>query len=118
MRRTLVVVALFISVLWQVAAVPRHVPLPAGDSGATDWVLHWQERAHHHEDDGQITQDESGESVLHVAEDNDLDTPVLPVVSRKIGPCPPDNVQPMSTPADSLPAPYLEGLLRPPIRGA
>ena len=113
MRRSLVVVLLVASAIWQVFAVGGH---PAGlnvSQEAAHALLHWQGRAHHHHDDGSVTQDGSMESVQHVTLDG-----VLAVNSPWSEPSVsiPPAASVYSTAADEIsgPWPYLDGPRRPP----
>ena len=113
MRRSLVVVLLVVSAFWQMFAVGGRPGGLSTPRAAAHALLHWQGQAHHHHDDGSVTQDGSTESVQHVAQDGVL--AVNSPWSEPIVPLPPV-ASAYSTAADEVsgPWPYLDGPMRPP----
>lgn len=113
MRKWFVPLLVAFSMLWQSMATAQ---VDAALPNSAEWVhsvLHWEAEGHHHHDDGSWHLDDSAESIHHVMCDH-LSNPVaLPqsVVHTQV-----QGAQ-MSAPSyvrSGLPAPHLEGPLRPP----
>lgn len=113
MRRGFGLFLLLLSLLVQsvVMAGGRTLPVVGGDLGHA--VLHWQDEAHHHHDDGSYHADASGDSLAHVQLDGALlltalHGPELSVVGPLAASAPP------SACALHLPTPPPQPLRRPP----
>ena len=99
--------------LWQSVARARPGSTVNVLSDIAHAALHWHEEGHRHHDDGSYTLDESTESVHHLMADHlsicaalvtatgHAFPPSLPLLPRSLGEAP-------------VPAPFLDGLLRPP----
>jgi hypothetical protein len=111
MGRIAFLIASLCAVLWQSGDLVRTGATGLGD--LTHAALHWHEKAHHHLEDGSIQLDDSTASVLHVLGDPATASPTLPTR-------PQHDIAPLaSSPPGGLhetlvPAPTLDGLLRPP----
>jgi hypothetical protein len=113
MRRFPVLVLMLVAMLWQSVALARLGstvnPLIDQDHAA----LHWQEEAHHHHDDGSYLQDDSPESTQHVVNDHLSTTAALLSDSTQTF-APLGAAVRRGLHGSTVPAPDLEGLLRPP----
>lgn len=111
MSRFVFLVAFLCAVLWQSGDLVRTSAGGLGDQAHA--ALHWHETSHHHLEDGSIQLDDSTESVLHVLGEPATASPTLPTR-------PQHDIAPLaSSPPGGLherlvPAPTLDGLLRPP----
>lgn len=113
MRRSLVVVLLLVSTFWQVIVVGGHPGGLGAPRETAHAMLHWQGQAHHHHDDGSVTQDSSKDSVQHVALDGVLAVNApwsdafvsLPTAA---------SVRPSAADEVGGPWPYPDGPMRPP----
>ena len=103
---------LLLSLLTQgFAATVQASALAAGDLEHA--VMHWTVEGHHHHDDGSIAQDDSDESIRHLAADNGVPVVALiPVPWSGLPPLPPALQRPPLVAA--LPPPFLDGPERPP----
>ena len=113
MRRPAVLLVMLLAMLWQ--------PLVMARAGSTvnplvdlaHATLHWQKVGHHHHEDGSYHQDDSAESVQHMAADQlnaSLALPALPLHDvPPVRSAAPDSLRLMR-----VPSPTLDGLLRPP----
>jgi len=112
MKRTGVLFALLIALVWQSATLARSgapSPLLADLEHA---MLHWVDEGHHHHDDGSFHLDTSDESTLHVMTDHVNGSALLHDAShnlQSLGGSPPRRDV-----SAAAPPPYLDGLLRPP----
>jgi hypothetical protein len=117
MRRSAVLLAVLFAMLWQsvVLARPGSTINPLADLAHA--ALHWQQEAHHHHEDGSLQRDDSPASTLHVLSDHHtVTTALLPTVAHHVpagASGPPGGLH-----GARVPAPFLDGLLRPPRAGA
>lgn len=112
MARFLTLIALLACLTWQSLAFAHATVAPQGDGDLAHTLLHWSDEAHHHHD-GDIHQDDSDESVSHVMSDHMGSSMALPSCTPSVGAFSPSEALPI-TPQEQVPAPFLDGLLRPP----
>lgn len=113
MHRTWIIVMLMLSAFWQSVAMAGELPAFESQDDAEHALMHWHGEAHHHHDDGSLSQDDSDESVQHLMADASLSTyvlwteppsvAVLPLVTTLVG-----------TDHKPVEAPVLDGPRRPP----
>lgn len=114
MLRILGLLFLVTSLLWQSAAMAGGRLLPELAEDAEHAALHWEERAHHHHDDGSYDAHEGDEGAfVHVHFDGASGGPGLPATP------PGAMLAPEAAPPSFdyfviLPSPPLSGLRRPP----
>ena len=113
MQRTLALVLLMVSFLWQALAVAGQLPLLAPSEEMEHAVLHWEQAGHHHNDDGTLQVDESTESLIHIASDG-VANAVPMLIGEEFRFQPRGSFPPRGAVAISLPQPLLDGLRRPP----
>lgn len=117
MHRTAVILIVLVTLLWQSVALARpgvSVNLLADPDHA---ALHWQEEGHHHHDDGSFHVDDSLASSFHLLCDHVAATmALLPASPQQVPQV--AATRPGGLPDARMPAPFLDGLLRPPRRGA
>ncbi|MFP5382076.1 MAG: hypothetical protein ACLGG4_07405 [Gammaproteobacteria bacterium] len=112
MRRLLVLFVTLISLLCQSMAVAR-VDSANSSPDPEHRSLHWQAKGHHHHHDGSFHQDQSEESLQHVSGDHVGGHVELPSsVSHAFPPA--GSVLPSVWHDAAVPAPFPDGLLRPP----
>ncbi len=113
MRRSTVVLALVLAMLWQSVALARPGSTVNVLSDLAHAALHWQQEGHHHHDDGSFHLDDSPASAFHLLSDHlTFTTALLPAVAHHVphsGSVPPGGLQGVR-----VPDPVLDGLLRPP----
>lgn len=113
MRRSAVLLALVLAMLWQSVALARPGSTVNVLSDLAHAALHWQQEGHHHHDDGSFHLDDSPASAFHLLGDHlTVTTALLPAVAHHVprsGSAPPDGLQGVC-----VPDPVLDGLLRPP----
>lgn len=113
MRRSAVLLVMLFAMLWQTVAVARGGLTMSDLSDLEHAALHWQEKAHHHHEDGSYHLDDSTESALHVLSDH-----LSPAAALTVAALP--NLPHLGSTAPGglhepvVPNPPLEGLLRPP----
>lgn len=113
MRRSAVLLVMLLAMLWQSLALARPGSTVNVMADLQHAALHWQERAHHHHDDGSFHLDDSQASTCHMLSDHLTMTPaLLPASAHRFPPS-------ASSPPGGLgnaraPDPFLDGLLRPP----
>lgn len=112
MLRSLLVVALVLSLMWQVVAGAWPGGLANTLDGGEHTAVHLANEAHHHHDDGSVHHDDSAESASHMALDQSSSAVLLGGASS-------DTPTSMASPcaqhvARQGPHPYLDGPLRPP----
>jgi hypothetical protein len=113
MYRPALVLFLLVALLWQSLAMARVGSTVNPLVDLEHATLHWQEKAHHHNDDGSLHLDESRESVQHVAIDH-------LTASLDMGAHTAHRFLPLAAAAPDgqhgqpMPDPALDGLLRPP----
>jgi hypothetical protein len=113
MRRTAVVLVLLLAMLWQSVALARPGSSVNVLADVAHAALHWQNEGHHHHDDGSVQLDDSPASVQHVLTDHLTATAALaPVLALHVPPQ--ARARPGGLCVVSVPAPFLDGLLRPP----
>ena len=101
------------AIFWQSVATARVGSTVNAMADLEHATLHWQEKAHHHHEDGSYHLDDSKESVQHVVTENLNASLALAVAS-------PYNFLPLGSAAPSglheqlAPHPALAGLFRPP----
>ncbi len=114
MHKRFIIFLLVLLNVWQVASAAGLTQFWAEQTEAMEHtVMHWQGEAHHHDSLGHVHEDDSGESVQHMMADcclhhfGVITAPVLVMLE----PVP----QHVAQQAQSVPpAPYLDGLRRPP----
>src|SRR5687768_9083694 len=112
MVRKVFALLLLLSVFWQAVAITGYV---AGlesldDSGHV--VLHWQDSAHHHHDDGVQHADDSDGTVHHMHAESGNHTTGLVTLGWRDAPAL-RPVAPMTLAVPQHASPYLKGPLRP-----
>lgn len=118
MRRPLVLLLLLFSLFWQAVALAGHVTSPvAEDAEQAHALLHWQEAAHHHDEDGGVHLDDSQDAVQHIALDGALHGAALLPACLPL-PAGAAGVAPVVLQDRLAPGPFLLGLRRPPRHGA
>ena len=113
MRRLVALLLLLTSFLWQsaVQAGGQWLLDPLDDAGHA--VLHWQDEAHHHHDDGSTHADDSGDAFAHVHLDGALQAAaLLDAPGPSFGPA--GSAVPPPFHRVILPLPPPDGLRRPP----
>lgn len=113
MRRTAILIAMLLAMLWQSTAMARVGSAVNPLSDLAHATLHWNGEGHHHHDDGSYRLDDSKESVHHMAADH------LNASLASVAPSSHDFPALASAPPNDLHAarvsnPALDGLLRPP----
>jgi hypothetical protein len=113
MRRSAVLLVILFAMLWQTVAMARVGSTVNALADLEHVTLHWQESGHHHHEDGSYHQDDSNESVQHVAADHLNASLALAALASH-------NFPSLGTAAPGcmheqpVPNPDLDGLLRPP----
>lgn len=111
MRRSAVLIVMLLAMLWQTVVVaPAGSPMSARADLA---VLHWQEKGHHHHEDGSYHLDDSLASAQHVLCDHVSATAAL-IVTASHQFLPLGSAAPGGLHETLVPDPTLDGLLRPP----
>jgi hypothetical protein len=113
MKRPAIILAMLIALLWQSVAMARIGSMVNPLLDLEHATLHWQETAHHHDDDGSLHLDESRESVQHVAIDH-LNASLDMGAQTAHGLLPLGSATPNGLQRQAVPNPALDGLLRPP----
>jgi hypothetical protein len=113
MRRTTVLLAMLLAMLWQSVALARAGSTVNAMADMEHTALHWQEEGHHHHEDGSYHRDDSPESVQHVIADHVSASAAL-LASPSHGFPPPGSTVPAGLLKAAVPDPDPEGLLRPP----
>ncbi|MCW7541917.1 hypothetical protein OOT46_29395 [Aquabacterium sp. A7-Y] len=114
MSRWLAVVLMLVLLPWQSVATAAEALWDVHGGDMSHAVAHWIDEAHHHHDDGSVHEDDSQESRQHVQLDTPLsNAPVLPAVPAW-SPALLADESPPSLSVTVPPAPFLEGLRRPP----
>lgn len=114
MRKRLTALLLLFLSFWQVAsAAGLSAAWLDGGTALDHAAVHWQGEAHHHDDDGGVHADDSQDSIQHMMADCSFHHPaVLQAPAVVALESPPQHV---AQTAHALPpAPYLDGLRRPP----
>ena len=113
MRRGVILFLLMLSAFWQAFAVAGQAAAMAKAEERQHAAMHFEEISHHHEDDGTVVVDDSQASREHVHADGSVGTPALwSAVSLPAIVC--SSAKPAAPPMLASPAPYLDGLRRPP----
>lgn len=111
MGRFATVLAVLFAMLWQAGAPVRSAAPDLADLEHA--ALHWHETSHHHRADGSFHLDDSAESVQHVLSDSATASAAPPSpVSNILAPL--GSAAPGGLHERIVPAPTLDGLLRPP----
>ncbi len=113
MRRRIAIFLVLLSVFWQAFAIAGQATAFAEPEEIAHAALHWQSEGHHHDENGSVTQDDSDESLQHVAFDGCLSTSMVwQTASFSFAP----NISAPPRIADeaAIPSPHLAGLRRPP----
>ncbi|CAG1012708.1 hypothetical protein BURC_00238 [Burkholderiaceae bacterium] len=113
MRRTAVLLAMLIAILWQSLALARVGSTVNALADPEHAALHWQDEGHHHHDDGSYQLDDSNASVQHVLSDHAGTTPALMVAAAYHFPSL-ESATPRGVHETPVPDPTLDRLLRPP----
>ena len=113
MRRTPILLAMLLAMLWQSVAVARAGSPVHALADLAHAVLHWQAAGHHHDEDGSYHLDDSPESVQHVISDQ-LSAAAALVTSALHDFPSLASVLPGGLHKAPVPDPDPEGLLRPP----
>ncbi|MGF6346802.1 hypothetical protein [Variovorax sp. W2I14] len=113
MRRRFAIFLLLLSAFWQAFAIAGQATAFADAQEIAHAVLHWQEEAHHHHDDGSVALDDSDESLQHVVADGCLGNSVI-WLTTSFTFAPAIGARPLVADESLAPAPYLDGLRRPP----
>ncbi len=118
MRRRLTTFLLMLCMCWQALAYAGSAVVLADADEVAHAAMHFEGEAHHHDDDdgledGDIHQDDSLASALHLMDDACVFAPALiPVVHLPLPRLQPD--MPVASTATAAPPPFLDGLERPP----
>lgn len=99
--------------LWQVFAIAGQASAFAKQEDVAHAMLHWQDQAHHHHDDGTLAQDDSDESVQHVVADGCLGSTAI-WNSAFFSFAPAETAHPSAVDEMARPWPPLDRLRRPP----
>lgn len=113
MRRWPVVLVVLLSLLWQSVTLARAGSTVNALADTAHAALHWHDEGHHHHDDGTYQLDDSSEAQQHLLGDH-VNTTVALLLVLSHGFPPPGSAPPGTLPLHDVPAPDLEGLLRPP----
>jgi hypothetical protein len=93
MSRTVTIVLVLLAMFWQAAPMARADAMPDGSLDLAHAALHWQQSAHHHDEDGSVRLDDSTESFRHLIADLVGGSPALAhaaaIVFVKFGGSPP-----------------------------
>jgi hypothetical protein len=113
MPRRFALVLLLLSAFWQTFAIAGQATALADAQEIAHAVLHWQEQAHHHHDDGSVALDDSDESLQHVVADSCLGSSAVWATTSftfatVVG------ARPLLANELLPPGPHLDGLRRPP----
>ncbi len=101
------------AIFWQSVAMARVGSTVNAMADLEHATLHWQEKAHHHHEDGSYHLDDSKESVHHVVTDHLNASLALAVASSHNFP-PLGSVAPDGLHEQLAPSPALAGLFKPP----
>jgi hypothetical protein len=113
MRRSAVLFVMLFAIFWQSVAVARVGSTVNALADLEHAALHWQEKAHHHHEDGSYHLDDSKESVQHGVMDN-LNAPLALAVASSHNFPPLGSAAPDGLHEQLVPHPALAGLFRPP----
>ncbi len=113
MNRPAILLVLLISLLWQSLAMARIGSTVNPLADLAHATLHWQEKAHHHNEDGSLQMDDSRESVQHVVIDH-LNASLDIGAQSSHGFLPLGSATPDGQQGQLMPNPAFDGLLRPP----
>ena len=113
MRRSAVLFVMLFAMLWQSVALARVGSTVNALADLEHAALHWQEKAHHHHEDGSYHLDDSKESTQHVLTDHVSATAALMVALSQDFPLQ-RSAAPGGLHDTVVPNPTLDGLLRPP----
>jgi hypothetical protein len=112
MRRSAILIAMLFAMLWQSMALARGGLAVSALADLEHAVLHWQDEAHHHHDDGSFHVGDSEESARHLMADH-VSVPALllnaPAPLLRL-----DEDAPGLWGVHVRPHPFLDGPLRPP----
>jgi hypothetical protein len=113
MRRSAVLFVMLFAMLWQAVAMA-----PPGSNvnvlqDIEHALLHWQEEGHHHHEDGSFHVDDSQASTFHVLCDHLTAGTALLMATPHLLPAD-ASARPRGLYDGPAPAPFLDGLLRPP----
>lgn len=115
MGRIAVVVVVLVAMLWQSVALARIGSSVNVLADMEHAALHWQDQAHHHQDDGTYQRDDSGDAVQHLLGDPVGSTTALLVATVQVAPAL-RSAAPAGLQQARLIDPTLDGPLRPPRR--
>jgi hypothetical protein len=113
MRRSAVLLAMLLAMLWQSVALARVGSTVNVLADLEHAALHWHEEGHHHHDDGSYHLDDSKDSAQHVLSDHVTAASALLVSASHDFP-PLGSAAPRGLHAPRVQDPTLDGLLRPP----
>jgi hypothetical protein len=113
MRRSAVLLVVLFAMLWQAMAVARAGSTTNSPADMEHAALHWQEKSHHHHEDGSYHLDDSIASAQHVLSDHVSATVGLVVTPSHHFPTL-GSAAPRGLHETLVPSPTLDGLLRPP----
>jgi hypothetical protein len=117
MRRGFFLIILLASLCWHALSVAGQSVLLAPTGEREHAILHWQDSAHHHHDDGTIGDEDSPEGLTHLAADGAAQAQAL--VSTLVAALPPlTSAAPPELEARESPPPLIEGPRRPPRHSA
>jgi hypothetical protein len=113
MRRSAVLLFVLFAMLWQTVALARVGSTVNVLADLEHAALHWQEKSHHHHDDGSYHLDDSLDAAQHVLGDHVTATTALLMTAAHDLPRT-RSAAPHGLGATVAPDPTLDGLLRPP----
>ena len=113
MRRFAILFTVLFAMLWQSVALGRVGSAVNGLADLGHATLHWQDKSHHHHEDGSLHLDDSNASVQHLLCDHVSATAVVvATVVHTFATLASD--APGGLRQVAVPAPTLDGLFRPP----
>lgn len=113
MPRLLLLLTLIVCLLGQSFASAHALVATPEPGDLAHALLHWQDEAHHHHHDGGVQLDDSDEALAHVMGDHACCSTAPPSSPPQLAALPTEEARPSLLQAQ-VPAPYLDGLLRPP----
>lgn len=113
MRRSAILLVMLVTMLWQTVAVAQAGSMTNALADLEHASLHWQEKGHHHHEDGSYQLDDSIASAQHVLCDHVSATVAIVVSASHHFPCL-GSAAPGGLHPTAVSGPTLDGLLRPP----
>ena len=108
-----VLAILVASLCWQALTVAGQGIAFAGAEDAAHALLHWNDSAHHHDDDGAVSHDDTSSALSHVAGDGAFQSPAITAALQAQAVSAP-SLPPAEVEARGASPPHPDGLRRPP----